>query len=199
MARTRWMFGFQRRLVRRCEWLTLMPNCGFLPHTSQTDAMTDNPRWTRSGPGRPTGRTGPLASERAGTHPSRDGPRMRARRRRDLRRVVSTLPRRAARPPGRAQPAQRLPGARRRHRHEHGAHPRVGRATSSATAPTAMARRLPGDQPRLAHGRPRQLGRDPVADPAGPRRHVLRRSTRSSAADVAAGAARAPPTPPTRR
>ena len=27
-----------------------------------------------------------------------------------------------------------------------------------------------GDQPRLADGRPRQLGRDPVADPAGPRR-----------------------------
>ena len=32
-------FGFQRRLVRRCEWLRRMPNCGFLPHTSQTDAI----------------------------------------------------------------------------------------------------------------------------------------------------------------
>ena len=40
-ARTRWMFGFQRRLVRRCEWLMRMPNCGYLPHTSQTDAMTE--------------------------------------------------------------------------------------------------------------------------------------------------------------
>jgi hypothetical protein len=40
MARIRWMLGFHRRLVRRCEWLTDMPNDGFLPHTSQTDAMT---------------------------------------------------------------------------------------------------------------------------------------------------------------
>ena len=37
IARTRWMFGFQRRLVRRCEWLSFMPKIGFLPHTSQTD------------------------------------------------------------------------------------------------------------------------------------------------------------------
>ena len=41
MARTRWILGFQRRFVRRCEWLMRMPNCGFLPHTSQTDAMTE--------------------------------------------------------------------------------------------------------------------------------------------------------------
>ena len=33
-------------------------------------------------------------------------------------------------------------------------------------------RRLQGDRARLAHGRPRQLGRDPLADPARPRRHV---------------------------
>jgi hypothetical protein len=26
-------------LVRRCEWLTLMPNDGFLPQTSHVDAM----------------------------------------------------------------------------------------------------------------------------------------------------------------
>src|SRR5579863_7633890 len=38
-ARTRWMFGFQRRLVRRCENETFMPNDGFLPQISQTDAM----------------------------------------------------------------------------------------------------------------------------------------------------------------
>ena len=43
MARTFCTFGFQRRLVRRCEWLMRIPNCGFLPHTSQTDAMTGNP------------------------------------------------------------------------------------------------------------------------------------------------------------
>src|SRR5215213_3756869 len=39
-ARTFCTLGFQRRFVRRCEWLMRMPNCGFLPHTSQTDAMT---------------------------------------------------------------------------------------------------------------------------------------------------------------
>src|SRR5436190_15670558 len=33
--------GFQRRFVRRCEWLKRMPNCGFLPHTSHTEAMTE--------------------------------------------------------------------------------------------------------------------------------------------------------------
>src|SRR5262249_38880096 len=30
---------FQRRLVRRCEWLSFMPKIGFLPQTSQTEAM----------------------------------------------------------------------------------------------------------------------------------------------------------------
>src|SRR5262249_8872889 len=39
IARTRCTFGFHRRFVRRCEWLKRMPNCGFLPHTSQTDAI----------------------------------------------------------------------------------------------------------------------------------------------------------------
>ncbi len=39
-------------------------------------------------------------------------------------------------------------------------------------------RDVQGDQPRLAHGRPGQLGRDPVADPAGPRRRVSRGATR---------------------
>jgi hypothetical protein len=37
IARTRCTFGFQRRFVRRCEWLSFMPKIGFLPHTSQTD------------------------------------------------------------------------------------------------------------------------------------------------------------------
>ncbi len=31
-ARTRWMFGFQRRFVRRWEWLMLIPKEGPLPH-----------------------------------------------------------------------------------------------------------------------------------------------------------------------
>jgi hypothetical protein len=42
-ARTRWMFGFQRRFDRTWEWLIVMPNEGFLPHTSQTAAMTARP------------------------------------------------------------------------------------------------------------------------------------------------------------
>ena len=37
-ARTGWMFGFQRRCVRRCECETLMPKPGPLPHTSHTAA-----------------------------------------------------------------------------------------------------------------------------------------------------------------
>jgi hypothetical protein len=37
IARTRCTFGFQRRFVRRCEWLSFIPKTGFLPHTSQTD------------------------------------------------------------------------------------------------------------------------------------------------------------------
>ena len=36
-ARTRWMLGFQRRRVRRWEWLMFDPNDGCLPHTSHTD------------------------------------------------------------------------------------------------------------------------------------------------------------------
>ena len=37
-ARTRWMLGFQRRLVRRCEWEMLCPKPGPLPQTSQVAA-----------------------------------------------------------------------------------------------------------------------------------------------------------------
>ena len=37
-ARTVWMFGFQRRRVRRCECEMLLPKPGPLPHTSQTEA-----------------------------------------------------------------------------------------------------------------------------------------------------------------
>ena len=40
-ARILWMLGFQRRLFRRWEWLTLMPKDGCFPQTSQTDATAD--------------------------------------------------------------------------------------------------------------------------------------------------------------
>jgi hypothetical protein len=38
MARTRWIFGFQRRLVFFFDQGTLWPNPGLLPHTSHTAA-----------------------------------------------------------------------------------------------------------------------------------------------------------------
>ena len=48
------------------------------------------------------------------------------------------LPRRPAAPPDRHQPAERLPGARRRHRHQHGPHPRGrGQPSSSGGRPAA--------------------------------------------------------------
>ena len=39
IARTRWMLGFQRRLLRRWEWLTLIPKEGCLPQSSHTEAI----------------------------------------------------------------------------------------------------------------------------------------------------------------
>lgn len=42
-ARTRWIFGSQRRLVRRWECETFIPKFGFLPQISQTAAMTPYP------------------------------------------------------------------------------------------------------------------------------------------------------------
>jgi hypothetical protein len=38
-ARTRWTFGFHRRLFRLCENVTDFPNHGFLPQMSHTAAM----------------------------------------------------------------------------------------------------------------------------------------------------------------
>ena len=38
-ARTRWMFGFQRRLFRLWENVTALPNHGFLPQISHTADM----------------------------------------------------------------------------------------------------------------------------------------------------------------
>ena len=37
-ARTVWMFGLKRRLVRRCEWEIAWPKPGPLPQTSHTAA-----------------------------------------------------------------------------------------------------------------------------------------------------------------
>lgn len=42
-ARTTWIFGFQRRGVRRCEWETLLPKPGPLPQMSQTEATGSLP------------------------------------------------------------------------------------------------------------------------------------------------------------
>lgn len=44
-ARTRWIFGSQRRLVRRWEWLKFIPNEGFFPQSSQTAAMMNRSSW----------------------------------------------------------------------------------------------------------------------------------------------------------
>ena len=40
IMRLRWMFGFQRRGVRRCENDTLLPKPGPLPQTSHTEATS---------------------------------------------------------------------------------------------------------------------------------------------------------------
>ena len=64
-VRTRWMFGFQRRLVRRWEWEMLFPKPGPLPQTSQVEATVRSfgeadPRFgdadPRSGQGPPRNR-----------------------------------------------------------------------------------------------------------------------------------------------
>src|SRR5213076_2964071 len=46
-VRTVWMFGFQRRLVRRCECDTLWPKPGFFLQISQTAATAIS--WVNSG------------------------------------------------------------------------------------------------------------------------------------------------------
>ena len=38
MVRTDWMFGFQRREWRRCEWDTVLPNLGPLAQMSHVEA-----------------------------------------------------------------------------------------------------------------------------------------------------------------
>src|SRR6185312_9980638 len=58
-ARTDWMFGFQRRGVRRCECDTDIPKPGPLPHTSHTAATVDHSQrfvHTRRGKAAPASR-----------------------------------------------------------------------------------------------------------------------------------------------
>jgi hypothetical protein len=52
MARTVWMFGLQRRFVRTWEWLTLLPNDGFFPQVSHTEAMMVLQKLLRAARGR---------------------------------------------------------------------------------------------------------------------------------------------------
>lgn len=40
---TRWMLGSQRRLERRCEWLTCLPTHGPLPQISHRYDTTEEP------------------------------------------------------------------------------------------------------------------------------------------------------------
>ena len=49
MARTRWMFGYQRRFVFKWEWATFMPLIGPLLQISQTCAIYDTPPCTQMG------------------------------------------------------------------------------------------------------------------------------------------------------
>jgi DAK2 domain fusion protein YloV len=66
-AWTVWMFGFQRRRVRRWEWLTDMPKPGPLPHTSQVAAtVTPDPEGNISGAVRALHIGGTRRAERTG-------------------------------------------------------------------------------------------------------------------------------------
>src|ERR1700742_2818037 len=88
LARTVWMFGFQRRRVRRCECEMLLPKPGPLPHTSQTEATGHSKvedwririmgaaRASHARQGQPsenTQRNAGTRTERAGKQPERPG------------------------------------------------------------------------------------------------------------------------------
>src|SRR5690606_25537509 len=74
-ARTRWMFGFQRRFVRRCECDTDMPHEGFLPQTSHTEAMV---LVLRHESGRVAGRSHPFAKRQAWSNDQETIPSLRS-------------------------------------------------------------------------------------------------------------------------
>ena len=108
--------------------------------------------------------------------------------RRLLRRAIETYRDALAHPPSRHQPPERLSGARRRYRHQHGPHPRVG-GRRAGLGRARDGRGLRGHRPRLADGRPRQLGGHPLADPPRPDREH-RRSRRRRGAGAGRGARR---------
>ena len=184
MARTFCTFGFQRRFDRRCEWLSCMPKRGCLPQISHTDAMGRS-FWTAGRPSgradRPTGRGTQERSSVAGRRPQ-------AERRydpRDERRVTAVDGERAR--PARCRTTATLLRAHQEELNRLNVYPVPDGDTGTNMAltlesvcaevgdATEHGRGVPGHRPRLAHGRPRQLGRDPVADPAGPHRHLPRR------------------------
>ena len=93
--------------------------------------------------------------------------------------------------PGGDRRAERLSGARRRHRHQPGAHPDLGPAGAGARARRRSAERRPATPhgrvlrlhgPRGAARRARQLRRDRLADPARPGRRARRRGRGARAA-----------------
>ena len=151
--------------ARRCEWLRRMPNCGFLPHTSQTDAIALPRSLALISP---PGGTGKATSDRS-TIPAVGVLQSLAPA--DLRRVVSTYR-----------------DALRNHQEELNRLnvypvPDGDTGTNMALTLESVVGELPGrrlqhgaglrgDPARFADGGPRELGRDPLADPPGPRRHV---------------------------
>src|SRR5262245_66125916 len=81
VACTVWMFGFQRRRVRRCEWEMLLPKPGPLPQTSQVAAMVDTLSSARDSIGwwrgarerRPSAMTNSASRATGGLRPARCG------------------------------------------------------------------------------------------------------------------------------
>ena len=69
-ARTRWMFGFQRRLFRLCENVTDLPNQGPLPQMSQVAAMVHRGYQTASD----DQDEGPIFARPASSDAGREGP-----------------------------------------------------------------------------------------------------------------------------
>ena len=115
--------------------------------------------------------SGQVRGRERGRHPGGRGGRARGGRAlvtaRD--RVAELVARRSGGTRGRARPhqrPQRLSGARRRHRHQHGPRPvgaEADEAAGEADGPAAVAAAVTQGG---AHGRPRQLGRHPLADRA---------------------------------
>ena len=108
-ARTRWMFGFHRRFVRRWEWLMLIPNDGFLPQTSHTAAIA------RQLPSNSSGNADKVSILLMGALETLGAT--------DLRRSISAFRDALRVHQDVINRSQCLSGPRRRHRHEHGIDP----------------------------------------------------------------------------